>query len=75
MALDALGNTTKIGDVKMNIGGSSMQVEIPKSLLNMENDTFYFKVADSVENIADIMDYYVTGKSMPMGRFSYQYLG
>ena len=52
-----------------------MQIAIPKSALNMQSDAFYFKVADSVENITDIMDYYVTGRSMPMGRFSYQYLG
>jgi hypothetical protein len=32
-------------------------------------------VADSVEHPEDIMDYYVTGRCMPMGRFSYQYLG
>ncbi|MBR3750256.1 MAG: hypothetical protein IKK58_00630 [Clostridia bacterium] len=75
MSLDADGNTSAVGNVKMNVSGNIMQVEIPKSLLKMQSDTFYFKVADSVENITDIMDYYVTGRSMPMGRFSYQYLG
>ncbi|MBQ1934694.1 MAG: hypothetical protein II370_06830, partial [Clostridia bacterium] len=75
MALDTDGNTSVVGNVKMNVSGNIMQLEIPKSLLKMQSDTFYFKVADSVENVTDIMDYYVTGKSMPMGRFSYQYLG
>ena len=75
MSLDADGNTSAVGNVKMNVSGNIMQLEIPKSLLKMQSDTFYFKVADSVENITDIMDYYVTGRSMPMGRFSYQYLG
>ncbi len=75
MALDSNAGTTLKGDAKMNVSGKIMQLEIPKSVLNMQNDTFYFKVADSVEQINDIMDYYVSGRCMPMGRFSYQYLG
>jgi len=75
MTLDADGNTTSVGSAKIKVSGKTMQVEIPKALLNMQSDAFYFKVADSVENITDIMDYYVTGRSMPMGRFSFQYLG
>ena len=38
------------------------------------NDKIYFKVADSVENPADIMDYYVSGRSLPEGRLSYEYV-
>ena len=75
MKLDQSGNTTAIGNAQINVSGKNMQLAIPKSALNMQSDAFYFKVADSVENFNDIMDYYVTGRSMPMGRFSYQYLG
>ena len=75
MTLDAQGNTTIIGNASLKVSGNTMQLAISKSTLNMQTDTFYFKVADSVENFTDIMDYYVTGRSMPMGRFSYQYLG
>lgn len=75
MTLDAQGNTTLIGNASLKVSGNTMQLAISKSTLNMQTDTFYFKVADSVENFTDIMDYYVTGRSMPMGRFSYQYLG
>jgi len=52
-------------------------VKVPRSALGLgENEnTFYFKVADGVENYKDIMDYYVTGRSLPMGHLSYQYLG
>ena len=75
MTLDADGNTKSVGNAKIKVSGKTMQMEIPKALLNMQSDAFYFKVADSVENITDIMDYYVTGRSMPMGRFSFQYLG
>lgn len=75
MSLDAEGNTKVIGNASLKVSGKTMQLAISKSALNMQNDTFYFKVADSVVNINDIMDYYVTGRSVPMGRFSYQYLG
>ena len=34
---------------------------------------FYFKVADGVADPAEIMDYYATGRSLPMGRLSYLY--
>jgi len=34
----------------------------------------YFKVADGVQNEYDIMDYYVTGKSLPPGRLSHSYV-
>ena len=33
----------------------------------------YFKAADSIEHQDDIMDYYVSGCSVPMGRLSYLY--
>lgn len=69
--------TTPAGEAQINVSGEYMQIALPRSALSLSetNNTFYFKVADSVENPADIMDYYVTGRSMPMGRFSYQYLG
>ena len=68
---------TKAGEAEYIIDGSVMQVKLPRSVLGMEEgvDRFYFKLADGVENPSDIMDYYVSGLSMPMGRLSYQYLG
>ncbi len=54
-----------------------MTVKIPKSSLGMgKNDyEFYFKLADNITEQIEIMDYYVSGKSLPLGRMSYQYLG
>jgi hypothetical protein len=64
-----------VGEAEISVNGSLMQIAIPKSTLSLENNNkFYFKVADSVENPSDIMDYYVSGRCMPMGRFSYQYV-
>ncbi|MDD6204132.1 MAG: hypothetical protein PUC05_03960 [Firmicutes bacterium] len=73
--LDALGQGTEAGEARMHLDGAVLQLEVPRAVLGLEGDAFYFKVADSVENPTDIMDYYVSGRSMPMGRFSYQYLG
>ena len=66
-----------VGSAAISIDGGIMQISIPRSLIGMDKggDSLYFKVADSVEHPEDIMDYYVTGRCMPMGRFSYQYLG
>lgn len=59
------------------IDGNIMTVTVPREALGLAEDDnlFYFKFADNITNASDIMDYYVSGKSMPMGRLSYQYLG
>lgn len=70
-------STDNAGSADISINGKIMQICIPRALIGMDkgSDNLYFKVADSVEHPEDIMDYYVTGRCMPMGRFSYQYLG
>ncbi len=66
----------KCGSAKVNVSGKYMQVEIPRAAIGMENsNSLYFKVADNITNPSDIMDYYVSGKSFPIGRLSYRYLG
>ena len=65
------------GEAEYVIDGNIMQVKIPRASLGIGTgvNRFYFKLADGVENPSDVMDYYVSGLSMPMGRLSYQYLG
>lgn len=51
-----------------------MQVKIPRR--NIEtNQTcdIEFKVCDNVTDYKDVMDYYVTGDVMPLGRLRYGY--
>ena len=56
------------------VQGNVMQVSIPRAALGLDAaGDFYFKVADGVSDPAEIMDYYVTGCSLPMGRLSYLY--
>jgi hypothetical protein len=74
--LNADGTSTKVAEAKVNVSGKVMQLEIARSAVGLENsDVFYFKVADGVVNPTDIMDYYVTGRSLPMGRLSYKFIG
>lgn len=57
-----------------SVQGNVMQIAIPRAALGLENGgDFYFKVADGVVDTDEIMEYYVTGRSLPMGRLSYLY--
>ena len=80
------GNTAKIEKLANDFGkmecaeaefvlsGNLFQMKIPRSAVGLTDiNSFYFKVADGVDNISDIMSYYVSGSSLPMGRLSYQY--
>ena len=73
--LDSTGTGEKTGEAEYRISGNVMQVKIPREALSLSDSTIsiYFKVSDGVEKAEDIMDYYVTGRSMPMGRLSYVY--
>ncbi len=56
------------------VQGNVMQIAIPRAALGLDQGgDFYFKVADGVADPAEIMDYYATGRSLPMGRLSYLY--
>ena len=63
------------GQAQISQNGSVLQVRIPRSALGLSasSNTFYFKVADDVQNPSDIMSYYTSGSSLPMGRLSFQY--
>lgn len=70
----------RVGYADFTVSDNVMCLRIPMSTVGIHPDSylsptecFYFKVADSVENYTDIMDYYVSGKSAPMGRLSYFY--
>ena len=66
---------TVTGQAQISRNGSVLQVKIPRSALGLgaSSNTFYFKVADDVQGPSDIMNYYTSGSSLPMGRLSFQY--
>ena len=56
------------------VQGDVMQVSIPRAALGLdEAGDFYFKVADGVSEPSEIMNYYGSGRSLPLGRLSYLY--
>jgi len=63
------------GSAKYKVQGNLMQVAIPLSVLGLSSDIcrFEFKVADNVTKYDDIMDYYVSGDSAPIGRLNFSY--
>ncbi|MBO4326584.1 MAG: hypothetical protein J5950_04880 [Clostridia bacterium] len=76
--LDAEQNGKKTGNAEFCVDGNAVTYMVPLSSIGIDPSgadavRIYFKVADGVENPADIMDYYCTGRSLPMGRLSFEY--
>lgn len=69
------GTWSHVGDADLIVDGNVMAVRIPMSLLNRSatQRSIRFKVCDNVKNQNDIMDYYVTGDSAPIGRLGFVY--
>ena len=73
--LDEHYNQALVGNADFIKNKNVIQVKIPRKQLNAFNaNSIYFKVTDGVEQPEDIMDTYLSGSAMPMGRLSYQYL-
>jgi hypothetical protein len=68
-------NWSDNGNATYSINGNMMQVTIPLLTLGLSpgNCRFQFKVADHVTKYDDIMDYYVSGDSAPIGRLNFSY--
>ena len=65
------------GEADFRIVGNKMMIRVARSVLGIAagDNNLYFKMADGIEKADDIMDYYVSGKSFPVGRLSFRYLG
>jgi hypothetical protein len=63
------------GEADYTVFGNVMQISVPFSALGLSADSpyFSFKVSDNVTKYDNIMDYYVTGDSAPIGRLSFHY--
>ncbi|QEC51111.1 hypothetical protein EDD80_101425 [Anseongella ginsenosidimutans] len=68
-------NWVNAGEAEYVIKGNLMQVAIPLAALGLSagDCAIEFKVADNVTEYDDIMDYYVTGDSAPLGRLNFSY--
>ena len=65
----------EVDKVKYSVQGNVMQVEVPLKAIGLKEDRIEieFKVSDSIEHANDIMDYYVSGSSAPVGRLNFTY--
>ena len=63
------------GNATYVLKGNKLQITVPRTLLGLNDKTvsFSFKVADNVTKYDDVMDYYVSGDSAPIGRLAYSY--
>ena len=70
-------NWQTVGGARYVVEGNKMQITVSRALLGLNGKkvSFNFKVADNVTEYDDIMDYYVTGDSAPIGRLAYAYGG
>lgn len=63
-----------VGDAGYEVSGNSIVLTVPWSALGCEaGSPIRFKVCDSITSPDDIMDYYVSGDSAPIGRLSFGY--
>ena len=78
----------KTGEAEYRIDGNVVVWKIPLAGVGIDVDRaggedadggevtayrIYFKVADGVEDPGEIMNYYSSGRSLPLGRLSYEY--
>ena len=72
--LNCAGTTVTYRKTDMVVDKNTMQLVVPRDIIGADKaDGFYFKVADSVKDVRDIEEYYVSGKVLPMGRLSWYY--
>lgn len=73
--VSATGTYETVGEAQYTISGNLMQISIPWASIGLSSDNFAlnFKVADHISKPLDIMDYYVSGDSAPIGRLGYRY--
>ena len=67
--------TAHLCDVQYRVDGKYIQFQIPRDALEFEADAFgfTFKVADGINEESNILDYYVSGESFPIGRMAHIY--
>ena len=72
--LQADGSSSAVASAALRRSGRTLTVKIARrDIMATGTAVLRFKVADSVADTADIMDYYVHGDCAPLGRLSYTY--
>ncbi len=65
----------RVGDAEYRVYGNVLLLAVPLQLLGLSTDecSIRFKVTDNVKEPENIMSYYQSGDSAPIGRLSYVY--
>ena len=63
------------GEAEYRVYGNVMLYKIPLSALGLtaDNCRIEFKVTDNITEPSNILNYYVSGESAPLGRLSFSY--
>lgn len=65
-----------IAETKFGVNGNKLELEIPRNVLNLDQSRLIdieFKWNDNMQEIGNIMDFYVNGDTAPGGRFNFVY--
>lgn len=65
----------EVGEARYHLNGHTIQISISLASLGLTGNSgkIAFKVSDNVTRYDEIMDYYVTGDSAPLGRLNFSY--
>lgn len=64
----------KVGEADIHLNGKYLEVSLPRSIIGYYGkQELSFKVTDNITKPSDIMDYYVSGDSAPLGRLKFGY--
>jgi hypothetical protein len=68
-------NWSKVGKVEFEATQNSMELKIPRALLDIEGKKIdiEFKWSDNVQEEGNSMDFWIKGDAAPSGRFNYRY--
>lgn len=63
------------GEADISVSGSRLQLRVPRGALGIGAGGFSlnFKWSDNIQTDGDIMDFYVSGDTAPLGRFMFRY--
>lgn len=71
---DGKWSFSECGKAEYTVSGSELSLIVPRQITDTGKDfDMYFKITDSIEKPAEILDYYVSGCSAPLGRLAYTY--
>ncbi|MCQ2430926.1 MAG: hypothetical protein MJ192_11430 [Clostridia bacterium] len=68
------GGWAETAKVSYTVSGSVLTLTLPRDAVGASGSfDLYFKVTDSIEKPTEMLDYYVSGCSAPLGRLAYTY--